>query len=126
MQLTKNFLNFVYQSLNMKLNTMVPQGSRFEFVECFDTRRKNYFTFLVFRKKLTFPSLRLWERRRHKILVAMLCQNRNKRKDADPAAEKTKASVIVDEEILGLKRSLDFQNLSDMCLNKIKINQHKY
>lgn len=53
-------------------------------------------------------------------------EKKNKRKDADPAAEKTKASVIVDEEILGLKRSLDFQNLSDMCLNKIKINQHKY
>ena len=32
-------------------------------------------------------------------------EKKNKRKDADPAAEKTKASVIVDEEILGLKRS---------------------
>jgi hypothetical protein len=50
-------------------------------------------------------------------------EKKNKRKDADPAAEKTalKASVIVDEEILGLKRSLDFQNLSDIKPKLINI-----
>ena len=50
-------------------------------------------------------------------------EKKNKRKDADPAAEKTalKASVIVDEEILGLKRNLDFQNLSDIKPKLINI-----
>ena len=51
-------------------------------------------------------------------------EKKNKRKDADPAAEKTalKASVIVDKEILGLKRSLDFQNLSDIKTKLINIH----